>query len=757
MILTNAQIDDLKKGLTSASDFSSALKIRASEYSERVEKVAVAKALIAEPEEKWEIIKENKLTWRIGKRKAPQDLFEDRVWCLFAKMGYLCLNKERSWSLPFGKEKGEAKQIDVLAANDETIVFVECKHTEEKGKQTSLKTDLESYQNIIGRLYNASKELFPDKKLKHKFVLATENYRLSPTDRTRLHALNGIHISEENIDYFEQLYQNIGEAAIYQFAGFMFDGNSIPELPNRVPAVKASMGGFKYYSFSIEPATLLKMSYVLHKNKANKGDMETYQRLVKGARLRSIQSFINNEKGFFPNSIIINIRTDKEKSLRFDLASSSASDCDTQIGILHLPAKYKSVQIIDGQHRLLAYAGSEYSTKHTIPIVAFENLDSDMQIKLFMQINQNQKQVDKNLRNTLNAKILYDSDILADRIRGMRLRIAEALANDDESWLNGYVGSGVDDAKITSTAIDQALNMDIFLGKIKNDEIKYPGVFFCGDESKAFTNFRKFILKSVQYLVENVAEVQQPGEDGYILTNRGIYGYFRCLGDILTLLKNNGETLDKVEDIWDKVNPYLEPLIEFFNTKIKDNDEEAISGLKTIYGGGADTRYMRTFERVINQTRSDFLPNGLEEYWNKFSAENVNTAKELLDKLEENFRSYIVEGLKEHYGTSWFEKGVKLDTKKQISNKVMEYNDRYPDNPVSNETMIEYGEMVEIILNNWELFKSQFADSGVTGERRAKLEWINKLGTIKKDLSMKPFIDKENLDFVRAKFEQYTD
>lgn len=757
MILSQTQIDDLKKGLTTESDFNSTLKIRSSDYIERVEKVSIAKAYVESLDEKWEKLKTNKLTWKIGQKKKLEDAFEDRVWCLFAKMGYYCLNKERSWTLPFGKNNGESKQIDIFAVNDETIVFVECKHTDEKGKLTSLKTDLESYQKIIRGLYNAAKELFPDKKLKQKFVLAIENYKLSETDRNRLNALNGILLTEENIEYFENLYSNIGSATIYQFAGFLFQGNSIPELPNKIPAVKASMGGFNYYSFSIEPSTLLKMSYVLHKNKANKGDMETYQRLVKGSRLRSIQSFINVERGFFPNSIIVNIRTDKEKGLQFDLAPNTNSDSHTKIGILHLPAKYKSVQIIDGQHRLLAYAGSEYANKHAIPVVAFENLDSDMQIKLFMQINQNQKQVDKNLRNTLNAKILDESDILADRIRGMRLRIAEVLANDEESWLNGFVGSGVDDAKITSTAIDLALNMEIFLGKIKKDEIKVPGVFFHGDEDKAFTKFRKFILKSIQYLVENVAEVQQPGQDGYILTNRGIYGYLRCIGDILTLLKNSGEVLDKVDDIWDKVNPYLEPLIEFFNTKIKDNDEETISGLKTIYGGGADTRYMRTFERVISESRKDFHPDGLDEYWEKFSADNVNTAKDILEKLEQKFRMYIADSLKEEFGSAWFDKGLKLETKKILGMKLMEYNDRYPDNPSSHEAMIEYTEMIDIILNNWNLFKAQFAESGVTGERREKIAWINKLATIKKDINLKPFIDKNNLDLLKQKMEQYSD
>lgn len=751
MILTHEQIDDLKKGLTSSSDFNQTMKERKSPYSE--EKAVKHKYVEQYQEDGWEKVgKKKKLTQRMGLPESPEDQFEDRLWCLFANMGYTRLNKTREWRLPFGKGSEETKQIDVFAVNEETIVFVECKYSDSK-KNTALKTELESYQTMMSGLIQCAKELFPDAERKTKFVLATQNQVLSDPDRLRLQNLNGAYLSDVNIEYFEKLYENIGNAARYQFAGYLFEGNSIPALPNKVPAIQAKMGGFKYYSFAIEPETLLKMSYVYHKNKANSEQMDSYQRLVKGSRLRSIRNFINVDKGFFPNSIIINITSDRP--LQFDLAGKNEGDAATKIGILHLPAKYKSAQIIDGQHRLLGYAGTDYATSHTIPVVAFENLTADMQIKLFMQINQNQKKVDKSLQNTLNAKIYGESDILEERIRGMRLKMAEDLANDNNSWLKGFVSSGEDEAKITSNAIDNALNMDIFLGKIKKNEIKTPGVFFKGDEEKAYQSYKRFILKSVELLVTNVSEVQQPGEEGYILTNRGLYGYLRCLGDILTHLRNQGESLEKVEDIMDKVSPFLQPLFDYFNTKIKDNDEETINSLKTIYGGGGDTRYMRTFEQVIHEQKPDFCPEGLEEYWDKFSRERVEEAKSIIEELNNIIRDDLVTSLKEEFGDNWFNKGIPLATKKEITGRLTEYNDRFSDNPSDQASMICFDDFVEIILNNWELFKESYVEKGITGERREKLAWIDKIATIKKDLDIKPFIDKDKLDFLKEKIDLF--
>ena len=74
----------------------------------------------------------------------------------------------------------------------------------------------------------------------------------------------------------------------------------------------------------------------------------------------------------------------------------------SQIGTLHLPKQYRSVFIIDGQHRIFGYSGSKYAGKNTIPVVAMVNLEKEEQVKLFMEINENQKAVPKNLRNTLN-------------------------------------------------------------------------------------------------------------------------------------------------------------------------------------------------------------------------------------------------------------------------------------------------------------------------------------------------------------------
>ena len=47
-----------------------------------------------------------------------------------------------------------------------------------------------------------------------------------------------------------------------------------------------------------------------------------------------------------------------------------------------------------------------------------------------MQINENQQAVPKNLRNTLNADLLWDSEGLRERASALKLRIAQHLGRE---------------------------------------------------------------------------------------------------------------------------------------------------------------------------------------------------------------------------------------------------------------------------------------------------------------------------------------
>jgi len=75
---------------------------------------------------------------------------------------------------------------------------------------------------------------------------------------------------------------------------------------------------------SIEPETLLKMGFVLHRTKVNDSMAPTYQRLLSAKRLPKITEFIKNG-GYFPNSLIVNFDTTggNKMKIQFDPASNT--------------------------------------------------------------------------------------------------------------------------------------------------------------------------------------------------------------------------------------------------------------------------------------------------------------------------------------------------------------------------------------------------------------------------------------------------
>ena len=78
--------------------------------------------------EGWVVDKELKSVVRMKYPKPLDEQFEDEVWCLFASLGFFCMNRDCHLEIPYGTEGlNTTKQVDVFAADEETILFIECK------------------------------------------------------------------------------------------------------------------------------------------------------------------------------------------------------------------------------------------------------------------------------------------------------------------------------------------------------------------------------------------------------------------------------------------------------------------------------------------------------------------------------------------------------------------------------------------------------------------------------------------------------
>lgn len=700
--------------------------------------------------EGWEVDVVLKSKTKLSKPKPNDILFKDKVWSLFARLGFKFLNKE-SFDLSCDKKDLSAvHNVDIFAKDDETVLIIDCRSSI-KNIVSNFDEHLEQIKYKKAGLITTILALFPGSKPKFKYILATRNIGISQEDEAALLKIDGIHFSEEVIDYYDSLQSQLGLAARYQLLGSLFAGQDIPDLENRIPAIEGKMGGHTYYSFSIEPEKLLKIGYVLHRNKAHENMMPTYQRLIKKARLKEIHKFIEEEAGYFPNSVIINIVSTKG-SLVFERASNQVADSISRIGILHLPKKYRSAYIIDGQHRLYGYADSKYRNTNTIPVVALVNLDRSDQVKLFMQINENQKPVSKDLRNTLDADLLWDSESYTDQIKALKSRIAIKLGEDRRSPLYDKISIGEDKKSISTQQIGIALSKSDFLGKVKAKEVEKAGTFYTGHLNKAFQNISDFLIKSFGYLKDELTDLWNQ-EGNIIVINKGIYGIVMILNDCVNhLLKY--EIIDQsssIKDIFDEIKPYLDSVIKFYRAL----DEVQINELKSAYGMPGDAKYWRTLQLAVRKDYPEIFFIGLDDYLKKEEKENNETAFLYIREIENEYLKVVVrQKLEEEFGKAWFKKGVPekiysdaiaLAAKKnrEIDNEAEEKE------PWDQLHLIDYR---EIILKNWQkLFEGTFTKPGeekISGGKEAKTKWIVELNRIRNENYHTYYVTSEELSFI---------
>lgn len=752
--------------IVSGKDLVSAKFYRRRTYVTKKER-ALALPDLVEEGWKWSKNYKNPKFISVRKEKPYDELFEDKVWMLFANMGFTHMNKDRFFKMQYDFHNSDiTQQIDVFAADEETVLIIECKSASEL-KNGFFKKPIEALYGQMNGLRKEAQKKFPKRKV--KFIWATNNYIMSKADLDKLKEWDIAYFSDSIVNYYIELVKHLGSCARYQLLGNLFANQEIRNMDNRIPAIEGKMGKHKYYSFSIEPEKLLKIGYVLHRNEANKSMMPTYQRLIKKKRLQDVQRFIENG-GYFPNSLIISIETNG-RGLQFDAVSKQSHvSAISRLGILHLPKKYRSAYIIDGQHRLYGYSDSEYAYKNSIPVVAFVDLGREEQIKIFMDINENQKAVPKTLRVTLNADMLWASDNYNERRQALRSKIAQMLGEEESSPLFGRIAIGENEKNsvrcITVEALQGALRKCQFFSMYNNkNEIITEGTFDLGENQPTCDLFYVFIEQCLDYCKMHLENEWNKGDSGILTINRGMQGLIRVINDIVNHLISDQMINPKnmsMDILIDLLKYYLDPLIEF----IGNISNEKRSELKVALGGGADKKYWRMFQKSISDARKEFNPEGLQEYWRDEAKTFNNESGELLRDVTLKIKELIKNKLQDYYGEQWLINGLHKTIYQRAKKEADDHNYEVKKNGIGGDEIsiwdcINLSDCISISTNygrHWsDLFERIFVreeDKYLVGGKSAKIQWMNRLSKIEKNINKITYsVSKDDYDLLKNTYE----
>lgn len=681
------------------------------------------------------------------KDKKFDRYFEDTVWSIFYKLGFYVMNGPNNFIIQWGPGSKDTQQIDVFAIDDETAIVVECKAAENyKEGFTTFKKNIEA---LIAQKDGIQKEIhsrYPNRKV--KFIWATHNINLDRNDLKRLLDNNIAYFDDEAINYYSSLVDYLGTAARYQMLGDLFRKTKIKNMDTKVPAIRGKMGGFEYYSFSIKPSLLLKIGYVLHQSYASEENAENYQRLIKRNRLLQIRKFIN-EGGYFPNSIIISIDTNG-RGLDFQPVTCAANSELSTVGTLTLPQAYHSAYIIDGQHRLYGYSESEYADKNAIPVVAFKDLPTMDQMKLFMDINENQKAVPKNIRNMLNSDLLWDSNSLEDQREAVRARVGRRLGEMRTSALYQRILLKEGDTQtvtrcITLEQLQLAIKRSDYLSSFdKKNKLTRSGLFDNGNLQDTFERLLDFLNDMIIYISEKAQKEWSLGDEGLLSINRSMYAYILLLNDILLTLSRGKKPeidslRDPLQDIEYAVIPYLDALVTYLNnlTPVVRND------MKQYVGSSGYIKFWRTFQKIVRDSNDDFNPEGLDQYLEDESKQYNDTSRIYIVEIERQLKKIVKTSLINKYGDDlWMMKGLpkkiygKAKTQADKKNYDIVNNDEKGEQ-VSAWDYVSLDDVQKIVTQmNWsEIFEPILAFPGVKGDKSAKTKWISNIAGVKNRLN----------------------
>lgn len=675
--------------------------------------------------------------WQVLKKKPLGDAFEDEVWMLFYNMGFKVMNSTHDFRMSYSKDVPElTQQVDIIAIDDDVCLFIECKATETLNNTKDWKETLEAWIGKYPGLVQEIKKNYPNRKC--KFIFATKNYILGPQDQKRIHDFKFLNYSNENLKYLKSLSEHLGTSARYQLLGSIFAGEKVANINSQVPAIEGKMGGLTYYTFVIEPERLLKLSFILHRNSANHDEMPTYQRLIQKNRLQKIREFVEADNGhnFFPNSLIVSIDSGRT-GLKFDLAEKNiqVEGSSSKIGRLTLPQCYHSIYVIDGQHRLYGYSGTKYAQKNTIPVVAFVDLDKDKQVKMFMDINENQKKVSKSLRNILTVDLFFDSKIAEQRQRALMLYFGQKLGEDKSSPLYSRIVMGENEADsmmcITIEYIKEAINDSGLFNKYKKDTSNLLKKGLLDKESTSITAefFLHFIYKCLKVIKDYCVVEWNRGDSGYLTINNMMYAIIRIIGNIVFIVneaENGGVGVMTADTLFKKCEAWIQKLAD----TLESLPAETAAAIKGYRGGTAKSKAKTDLQLAFHRKYPEFTNDEIENYIKENDPINTENATRELKLITQ----YLIRQIKECKGCDegWLYKFAPEKTIISIKSRVTAEETKRKMNedatPVDFWSFISYAEIAQIVSygSNWSDWMQNILtlDGQIKKSKQLTLGWL---------------------------------
>lgn len=692
----------------------------------------------------WTEVKRYKKAVKVKRPKRHDVQLEDDVWCLFRRAGYSQLNKN-GLKVPYERDDGtvDRKQIDVYARDEETVLVIECKSRENRGRR-SLQKDLAETKAFKGQMASTIRAFYgADFKPKIIWIYVTRNIIWSEPDLDRAKEVHVHVVTENELQYYEAFIQHMGPAGRFQILAEFLEGQKIPELENiKVPAIRGKLGGSLYYAFVTTPQHLLKISFVNHLALNHPDGRPAYQRMIKSGRLKAIGEFIA-KGGYFPTNLLVNF----SEECRFDfLPNKEHSEETVKFGWLTLPSRYKSAWIIDGQHRLYGYSRLDKAFwNQNLFVLAFEKLDNTKEAELFITINHEQKSVPKSILVSLQADLKWGAENPKDRIAALTSALIKSLAADATGPLGQkFIIEGVPGSEDQSLTIPEAakgIDRSRLIGRFVN-EVWIPGPLSGATDEMTIKRAKRVIngfFESVRSANETRWEMGRPG---YVATNPGIRAYLQLLAEVLVSLERDkgfeAETASE-QEILDEISVYTLPVRDFLR---KATDEQMQEQFGRKFGEGGVKDYFYNLCEILSAKFKHFGSAEFKEYLAAKSDSRYGAAHADVNKLAKDITDYVYDKLVETYGIERTHGGEEayMELGVQSAKAKLGAHERRLKDPIEKRlNVFAYLDILDLRdvvkqQNNWPHFESVFSIQMPEEQKGKKyyLDWMEEFNELRR-------------------------
>lgn len=428
-------------------------------------------------------------------------------------------------------------QVDAVGAFGPTALVFECKTTFKDA--INLRRAIDVFSARRSAIRSALRRKFGPQIKTIRFIILADNVTRIAGSRKKK---RGTYVHLWSPKYFEAV-ESLARAINRRALPYILRELNVENLaeamgaPRRVeafPALRVRLPRkMALYSFFSPAQTLLDVGYVA-RLEAAEGD--AYQRLLKGSRLKDIADYINKEETF-KNSVVISL----PKTATFVIRKRTAT---VEVGTLHLPIVPASVWIIDGQHRIYGYAKAKTRLlSRPLSVVAVQTSDLLEQGRIFVDINENQRPVDKNLVWDLYFKLSPHSS------SGIVSRLVRDLASAKSSPFHGRIyvpglspGRRGNYKIYMANVCDAIINYSILqaaLGLVQSADLDtlQPKRVEAGAQ-KAHGRLRRF-YKALLLVSSSLSSSKRKRRDitGFVLSNNGVAVFLRVFRETLVFWK----------------------------------------------------------------------------------------------------------------------------------------------------------------------------------------------------------------------------